>query len=50
MWRLNVGILTNVKVVEELKTEIKKYMEENNNGAVEPHFVWDALKVAVQES
>ncbi len=48
IWRLNVGILNNKGLLKDLKEEIKQYMEENNNGEVGPHIIWDALKVVVR--
>ena len=48
IWRLNVGMLNNKSLVEELKKEIGQYMEDNSNGEVDPHIVWDALKAVVR--
>jgi len=44
-----VGILNNKGLVEELKKDIRQYMEENSNKEVDPHIVWDALKAVVRE-
>ena len=36
MWRLNNMLLTNQWIIEEIKGEIKKYLETNENGNI-PH-------------
>lgn len=48
MWRLNVGILNSEQQKEKVKAEIKRYIDENNNGAVDPTIVWDAMKVVIR--
>ena len=48
VWRLNVGILNNEQRKEKVKAEIKRYIEENNNGAVDPTILWDAMKVVIR--
>lgn len=40
-WRLNSSIL-NGKMKQEMKEEIGKYLEDNDNGEVSPIFLWDA--------
>lgn len=39
---MNVGILSNKTVVEQIRAE--KYVEENDNGEVDPAILWDTLK------
>ena len=48
IWRMNVGILNNKTVAEQIRTEIKKYVEENDNGEVDPDILWDALKAVLR--
>lgn len=48
IWRLNVGILNNKSVVEQIKAEIRTYLEENNNGETDPAILWDALKAVIR--
>lgn len=48
LWRLNVGILNNKLVVEQIKDEIQKYLEENNNDNTDPAILWDALKAVIR--
>lgn len=48
IWRLNVGILNNKEIVEDMKKEIRQYVDENNDGEVQPTMVWDALKAVVR--
>ena len=36
VWRLNMGILNNRANVEQIKEEIKRYIEENDNREVNP--------------
>lgn len=45
---MNVGILNNQSVVEQIREDIKTYLEENNNEETNPAIVWDALKGVVQ--
>lgn len=45
IWILNVGVLNNEGLVKDLKEDIRQYMVENNNGEVDLHIIWDALKV-----
>ena len=37
VWRMNVGALNNQGFVEEIKTEINTYREDNDNGEVDPN-------------
>lgn len=48
LWRLNLGILNNKSVVDQIRIEIKRYLEENNNGEVDPSILWDALKAVIR--
>ena len=48
VWRLNVGLLNNKGLVEEIKREIIRYKEENDNGEVDPTILWDALKAVLR--
>lgn len=46
-WRLNNSIL-NGKMKEDMRAEIKKYVEENDNGEVSPSILWDACKAVLR--
>ena len=48
VWRLNVGMLNDKVIVEQIKLEIKEYLELNNNGEVDPSILWDSLKVVIR--
>jgi len=48
VWRMNVGALNNPGFVEEIKTEINTYREDDNNGEVDPNTLWDAMKVVMR--
>uniref|UniRef100_A0A3Q3ASL9 Reverse transcriptase domain-containing protein n=1 Tax=Kryptolebias marmoratus TaxID=37003 RepID=A0A3Q3ASL9_KRYMA len=48
VWRLNVGILNSEQRREKIKAEIKQYIEENNNGTVDPIILWDAMKAVIR--
>lgn len=48
IWRLNEGILNNKGLVREIKGEITRYREENDNGEVDPTILWDALKAVIR--
>ena len=43
-WRLNNTLLNNQEVTEEIKEEIKKYLETNDNGNTTTQNLWDAEK------
>ena len=47
VWRLNVGILNNEKIVNDIKQEIDTFLRENDNGEVDP-ILWDALKAVLR--
>ena len=46
--RLNNMLLNNQRIIEEIKEEIKKYLETNENKSTMIQNLWDAAK-AVQE-
>ena len=46
-WRLNNTLLNNQEITEEIKEEIKKYLETNDNENTTTQNLWDAAK-AVQ--
>ena len=48
VWRMNVGVLNDVDLVERIKMDINRYKEENNNGEVDPNILWDALKAVTR--
>ena len=43
-WRLNNPLLNNKEITEEIKEEIKKYLETNDNENTMTQNVWDAAK------
>ena len=43
-WRLNNTLLNNQEVTEEIKEEIKKYLETNDNENLTTQNLWDAAK------
>ena len=43
-WRLNNTLLNNQVITEEIKEEIKKYLETNDNGDTTTQNLWDAPK------
>ena len=43
-WRLNNTLLNNREITEEIKEEIKKYLETNNNENTMIQNLWDAAK------
>ena len=48
VWRLNVGLLNCEQRKIRMKAEIQRYVEENDNGAVDPTIFWDAMKVVIR--
>ena len=42
-WRLNI-FLNNQKITEEIKREIKKFLEKNDNVNTTTQNLWDAVK------
>ena len=49
-WRLNNMILNNQQVTEEIKREIKKFLETNDNENTMTQNLWDAAKVVLRGS
>lgn len=47
-WRLNVSILSDEKVVKEIKDNVKEYLEINDNGEVSPVTLWDGGKAVLR--
>ena len=47
-WRLNSGLLNNQEITEEIKEEIKKYLETNDNENMTIQKLWDAGKAVVR--
>ena len=43
-WRLNNMLLNNQWITEEIKEEIKKYLETNENESTMIQNLWDAAK------
>ena len=43
-WRLNNTLLHNQEITEEIKEEIKKYLETNDNESTMIQNLWDAAK------
>ena len=43
-WRLNNTLLNNQEITEEIKEEIKKYLETNDNENIMTQNLWDAAK------
>ena len=40
-WRLNITFLNNQQVTEEIKREIKKFLETNDNENITTPYLWD---------
>ena len=49
-WRLNSMLLNNQWITEEIKEEIKKYLEANDNEDTTLQNLWDAAKAIQEES
>ena len=47
-WRLNNTLLNNQEVTEEIKKEIKKYIETNDNENMTTQNLWDAAKAVLR--
>ena len=45
-WRLNKTLLNNQDITEEIKEEIKKYLQTNDNKNMMIQILWDAAKAA----
>ena len=48
MWRLNNMFLYNQQVTEEIKREIKKLLETNDNENTTTQNIWDAAKTVLR--
>ena len=47
-WRLNNTLLSNQEITEEIKDEIKKYLEINDNENMMAQNLWDAAKALLR--
>ena len=47
-WRLNNSFLNNQQVTEEIKREIKKLLETNDNENMTTQNLWDAAKAVLR--
>ena len=47
-WRLNNIFLNNQKVTEEIKSEIKRFLETNDNENMTTQNLWDAAKAVLR--
>ena len=47
-WRLNNTFLNNQKVTEKIKTEIKNFLETNDNENMTTQNLWDAAKAVLR--
>ena len=47
-WRLNNTLLNNQEIIEEIKEEIKKYLETNDNENMTTQNLWDAAKLVLR--
>ena len=47
-WRLNNTSLNNQQVTEEIKREIKKFLETNDNENMTTQNLWDAVKAVLR--
>ena len=47
-WRLNNSFLNNQQVTEEIKREIKKFLETNDNENMTTQNLWDAAKAVLR--
>ena len=48
MWRLNNMLLHNQWITEEIKEEIKKYLETNENENTKVQSLWDVAKAVLR--
>ena len=47
-WRRNNTLLNNQETTEEIKEEIKKYLETNDNENMTTQSLWDAAKAVLR--
>ena len=47
-WRLNSTLLNNQEIAEEIKEEIKKYLETNDNENMKIQNIWNATKAVLR--
>ena len=47
-WRLNNTLLNNQAITEEIKEEIKKYLETNDNENMTNQNLWEAAKAVLR--
>ena len=47
-WRLNNTLLNNQEIIEEIKEEIKKYLETHDNENTMIQNLWDAAKAVLR--
>ena len=47
-WRLNNTFLNNQQVTEEIKREIRKFLETNDNENITTQNLWDAAKAVLR--
>ena len=47
-WRLNNTLLNNQEITEEIKEEIKRYLETNDNENTTTQNLWDAAEAVVR--
>ena len=48
-WRLNNTVLNNQEITEEIKEEIKNYLEKNDNENMMTQNLWDVAKAVLRE-
>ena len=48
MWRLNNILLNKQEIIKEIKEEIKKYLETNDNENITNQNLWDAAKAVLR--
>ena len=48
MWRINNMLLNNKEIAEEIKEEIKKYLETNDNENMMAQNLWDTAKAVLR--